>query len=46
MGYPKDQVVDGLALRMVDAGQPAECNTLHDRLSSVTHAVAPQAWSG
>jgi hypothetical protein len=47
MGYPKDQqVVDGLALRMVAAGQPAEFNTLHDRLSSVTHAVAPQAWSG
>jgi len=45
MGYSKDQV-EGLALRMVAAGQPAEYNHLHDRLSSVSHGVAPHAWSG
>jgi len=45
MGYSKDQV-EGLALRMVAAGQPADHNPLHDRLSSVSHGVAPHAWSG
>jgi hypothetical protein len=45
MGYSKDQA-EGLALRMVAAGQPAEYNHLHDRLSSVGHGVAPHAWSG
>ncbi|RCV16557.1 hypothetical protein SEVIR_3G150000v4 [Setaria viridis] len=45
MGYSNDQV-EGIALRMVAAGQPAEYNPLHDRLSSVSHGVAPQAWSG
>lgn len=45
MGYSKDQV-EGIALRMVAAGQPAEYNPLHDRLSSVSHGVAPQTWSG
>jgi hypothetical protein len=45
MGYSKDQV-EGVALRMVAAGQPAEYNPLHDRLSSVSHGVAPQTWSG
>ncbi|KAG2617560.1 hypothetical protein PVAP13_3NG181927 [Panicum virgatum] len=40
MGYSKDQV-EGIALRMVAAGQPAEYNPLHDRLSSVSHGVAP-----
>jgi hypothetical protein len=45
MGYSTDQV-EGIAFRMVAAGQPAEYNPLHDRLSSVNHGVAPQAWSG
>nr|CAB3460735.1 unnamed protein product [Digitaria exilis] len=44
LGYPKDP--EGVALRMVAAGQPAEYNPMHDRLSSVSHGVAPHAWSG
>jgi hypothetical protein len=45
MGYSKDQA-DSIAVRMVAAGQPAECNPMHDRLSSVGNVVTPQAWSG
>ncbi|WVZ99583.1 hypothetical protein U9M48_044853 [Paspalum notatum var. saurae] len=45
MGYSKDQV-EGIALHMVAAGQPAEYNPQHDRLSSASLAGAPQVWSG
>jgi hypothetical protein len=45
MGYSKDQA-DSIAVRMVAAGQPAECNPMHDRLSSIGNVVTPQAWSG
>lgn len=45
MGYSKDQV-EGIALRVVAAGQPAEYNPQYDRMSSVSHMAAPQAWSG
>lgn len=45
MGHAKDQV-DGIALRMVAAGHPAEYNPMHDRMSSVSHGVAAQTWSG
>ncbi|KAL6618786.1 hypothetical protein ACP70R_033925 [Stipagrostis hirtigluma subsp. patula] len=45
MGYSKDQV-ENIGIRMVTAGQPVEFNPMHDRLSSVSNAMAPQAWSG
>ncbi|GJM89735.1 hypothetical protein PR202_ga05951 [Eleusine coracana subsp. coracana] len=45
MGYSKDQA-ESIALRMVAAGHPTEFNTMHDRLSSVSNVVTPQAWSG
>ncbi|TVU20323.1 hypothetical protein EJB05_36528 [Eragrostis curvula] len=45
MAYSKDQA-ESIALRMVTAGQHAEFNPMHDRLSSVSNVVTPQAWSG
>jgi hypothetical protein len=45
MGYSKDQA-GSIAFRMVAAGQPSEFNPMHDRMSSVSNVVTPQAWSG
>ncbi|KAL6848660.1 hypothetical protein ACP4OV_021243 [Aristida adscensionis] len=45
MGYSNDQV-ESIGIRMGAAGKPVDFNTMHDRLSSVSHAMAPQTWSG